>query len=525
MAISLGAAALSFAGGVAEGINTKVDQEQKSRLRRQERVQEMKDQQKVRIDESKHMAEVGNWEEEQKHVKALRSMGDEGARQRYIVEKIQGRDWESFMSQVANGKEMKAVSWTPTMASRPVFQGTDFDSLAKTEGIIRKIAGVGPRQEDVSVTRTEEEAKEKAAQIETFGGGEVDWKLLVGRKTQLINNQLFDVTDPTNIFLLKDARTAPVEKAPVAIGTYTGKEEGAKPVKLFRKENGAIITADNKTVSLDDFDLQTRDARFKTTTINGVEYWAEGPNEGKRLAPEVKIPPKLNASKIDLDTGLVTLSETDPVSGERSARQIPIVGFEKGGEILESRYDAKRGGFAILATTAEGETESNFVKTEGIEPDESDNFRIMTATATDPTTGEIRKEFIVGKIEEGKFIETDIVAREVGTRTSQKGAPAATKAQAEVAQLKMLNMTGNLGQFFKDLPGAEADITALEIANIESALTIDPLWAKRNANERFSEAVKRWREDAEARDLRARIKERRSETNQTQAPLPQTTGR
>lgn len=211
MAISLGRAALSFAGGVAEGINEKVDKEQTSRLKRQERVQEMRDAQKIRIDESRHTSNIARWDKEQTHVTNIKAMGgNQSAIQRYIVEKIQGRNWDDFMAQVSNGTDMGEITWSPTMGARPKFEGTDFGKQAKTEGIIRQLTGAGPRKEDLPTTKTiAETGKEEAL---SFGSGTVDWKQLIGRETVFENNQLIDITDKDNPVVLGDFRTAAKDK-------------------------------------------------------------------------------------------------------------------------------------------------------------------------------------------------------------------------------------------------------------------------------------------------------------------------
>lgn len=264
MAISLGAAALSFAGGVAEGINTKVEKEHASRLKRQERAQEMRDLQKMRIDESRYTSDKAKFDQQETHVTKLNAIGgDQKAVQRYIIEKIQGRDWKGIQQQILNGDTIPTATYNANLTS-PVFAGGNFDHLAETKGIVATLFGGKARESDVPTEKAVVEATTPTA-LRTFGGQAVDMRSFVDAdETVTVDGkigQLVRQEDGTKKFeLITDLRADAAKKGTPLPGTYT-LPDSDEEFTLLQQKNGSITTIGGKPIDATKFKLVGQDTK------------------------------------------------------------------------------------------------------------------------------------------------------------------------------------------------------------------------------------------------------------------------
>ncbi len=178
MAISLGAAALSFAGGVAEGINTKVDAEHKSRLRRQERAEDLKTQQKLNIQQSQYLDSVKKWEKDNAFVKQLKAAGGDHDQVQRLIADFNGLDADTLKAKQLRGDVMTPLSYTRSTsvaAPAPVGDDVAISGQRDTVGIVRKIMGVGPA--DPEPTTAEGKSVPEDTPKVTYGGTGTDWTL------------------------------------------------------------------------------------------------------------------------------------------------------------------------------------------------------------------------------------------------------------------------------------------------------------------------------------------------------------
>ncbi len=336
MAISLGAAALSFAGGVAEGINTKVEKEHASRLRREERAEEMRDLQKMRIDESRYTSDKAKFDKQEEHVAHLKSVeGDQKATQRYIIEKIQGRNWEGIQQQILNGDTIPPATYNASLTS-PVFPGTDFDHLAETKGIVATLFGGKVKESDVPTEKAVVEATTPTAP-RTFGGQAVDMKAFVeANETVTVDGKIGQLVlqdDGTKKFrLIKDVRADAAKKGTPLPGTYT-LPDSDEEFTLLQQKDGSITTVGGKPVDATDFKLKGQDTK-DPNAIPG--RWVDKNNE------QVGVFWK-NGKVVDVDSKPVDMRELRLVDDPQALAQGNTFYRNKKNpnEVIKPIFDAK----------------------------------------------------------------------------------------------------------------------------------------------------------------------------------------
>jgi hypothetical protein len=132
MAISLGAAALAFAGGAATQYNKTVDEERKAAAKRQERLQELMDNAAVKQEESKYSQEFDKYQKELALESTLKAVpgGASGNMGQLAIAEHLGFDRTSFLRSKDFGYlEWNGVGKPPIPYTQRLMEnlGSDFD--------------------------------------------------------------------------------------------------------------------------------------------------------------------------------------------------------------------------------------------------------------------------------------------------------------------------------------------------------------------------------------------------------------
>lgn len=166
MGLSLGAAALAFAGGAAKQINQDADRRGAMRARMKENTAKMKLAQKLRVQESDYVNRQKRWETDRVHATNMKSMtADE--RQWYIRTEIKGQKADVLATRNDNGEQFKDVSWTfdDTAPTMKFDNDKQVDKFNDSISIIGKMLGK-TEQDEIE----DEEAAPSTGKSTTFGG-------------------------------------------------------------------------------------------------------------------------------------------------------------------------------------------------------------------------------------------------------------------------------------------------------------------------------------------------------------------
>lgn len=308
MAISLGRAALSFAGGVAEGINTKVEAEQKSRLKRQERAEDLKTQQKLNIQQSQYLDRVKKWEADNKFEGQLKAAGGDNDQLQRLIAKFNGLDVDILKAKQLRGDKVVPLSHTRSTsiaAPQPIGDDSEIGGQLETVGIVRQIMGVGPVEEKPT-TETGKPVPDDAPKT-TYGGIGTDWTL--GAIAEFDTREVLNPDGTKTIQRFSKTTGLPVGEAQIIgkggkgigkgtplPGTYT-LPDSDEEFTLLQQSNGDITTIGGKPIDSTKLQLKGADPK-DPSKIPG--RWVNKDNEEVALFWKKGKPVDVKQNSVDM---------------------------------------------------------------------------------------------------------------------------------------------------------------------------------------------------------------------------------